>query len=407
MSEDAVFIAGAGSAGMTLACFLGTAGIKCVLAERGPAPENRRDLRAEALSDPAVYEAICKEDPRASAIAAGTMALWDKAGIKSFADPFAAPINDILVTDGDAPSFLHWNKSANAGEPMGYMMPNALTLAALRARLAELRDTVTVRYNMAVTRFEETAYGADAVNADGGRTPCALPVVCDGRRSVLRETCGIGARYHDYKQTALVCTVTHEKPHHGLAQERFFPDGPFATLPLSDPHMSAIVWTLPSSDIHMYREADDPALLEELNAAAGTVLGAFTAVFARAYYPLNMVLAKRYYAGRVILAGDAAHGIHPLAGQGYNLAARGLGALSDAIISARDAGLPLHDAGVYTAYAAARAADVPGMAAFTHAVNGVFASPSKTVTSARRATLTAIEKCPPVKNALMRRAMGT
>jgi 2-octaprenyl-6-methoxyphenol hydroxylase len=397
-----VCVMGAGPVGGTLACRLAAAGIPTVVVDRAALPP---------MEHPAF-------DGRAYAIAAGSQRLLDAAGVWDRLPDPPCPILDIRVSDGRVgrPAsrlFLHFDHreaGPDAG-PFGWMVEARglrRTLNAFMPTLPALR--VFAPATAAVTRSAEGA----AVRIEGGPTiACELVVAAEGRQSPLREAAGIPVTRLPYHQTGLVCAVAHEKPHHNVALEHFLPSGPFAALPMGPsadaelggaPNVSAIVWTERTAAATRLMALDDTAFAREIARRLGDHLGAVRTVGRRWSYPLSAMLAHRYVDTRLALAGDAAHGIHPIAGQGLNLGFRDVIALAELLIEAgaQDLGSPA----LLARYQRRRRPDNMLMLAMTDGLDRLFSTDRPLLRLARDLGIAAVHRTPPLKRLFMRGAMG-
>lgn len=394
-------IVGAGPVGMTLAAALGGAGLRLALVDRA-------DPEAEAA--PGV-------DGRTTAIAAGSRRVLEGVGVWPALAGDACPIDSIRVADGGSPLFVHYDAAEIGREPLGHIVDN---FALRRALLARVRALPTVRL-LAPAIVAEIVRGpavATARLADGRMLRAAVVLACDGRRSALRAAAGIAAAEWSYGQDAIVCTVHHEHPHGNVAVEHFRPDGPFAMLPMTDAspaaaraagglvHRSSIVWTERAAI------APDIAALPrgefefELARRFGDRLGRL-AVPGRVWcHPLALTHAERYVDRRLALVGDAAHAIHPIAGQGLNMGFRDVAALAELLVDARRCGLDIGTAGVLAGYQRWRRFDNTVLAVVTDALNRLFSNDIAPLRTARRLGFGAVQRIAPARRLFMRHAMG-
>lgn len=389
MTERAeVVIVGGGPVGLTLGIALGQAGIATSVVER-ESPENVRGLAF---------------DGRTSAIACGSRRVLEGLGLWQSLKEAAEPILDIRITDGDSPLFLHYDHREVGEDPFGHIVENRLLRQALLAA-AEKVPALSLRAPEAVTNLERDAHGVTAHLASGGQVTASLAIAADGRFSPLREQAGIRCFRADYPQTAIVCTVAHERPHDGVAVERFLAAGPFATLPMPG-NRSSIVWTERTALAPSLLALDADAFLAELTSRFGSHLGALRVVGGRWSYPLSLVLAERYQEGRLVLVGDAAHGIHPIAGQGLNLGFRDLAWLAEGLVDAHRLGLDLGQGAHLERYERLRRLDNLLMAGMTDGLNRLFSNTVAPLRLARDLGLAAVNRLPPLKRRFMRHAMG-
>jgi 2-octaprenyl-6-methoxyphenol hydroxylase len=399
--DTEVLIAGGGMVGLTLAAALGGAGIAVTVIE--PA--------AEAALDPA-------HDGRASAIAAGSRNLLEGAGAWADMAPEAAPILDIRVSDGRpgrraAPFFLHYDHRALAGPaspaaPFGHIVENRVIRRALVARIAAL-PAVSVLAGRIAGPPELDPAGIAVALPDGRRLRAPLLVAADGRDSALRQAAGIAVTRWSYPQTALVATIGHALPHHGVAHEHFLPSGPFAMLPMTDDaegHRSSLVWTERAALAPAMLGLSDEAFAAQLMRRFGGSLGRLRLRGRRWSYPLALQHAARYVDRRLALVGDAAHLIHPIAGQGLNLGLRDVAALAEAVADARRLGLDIGAAPVLARYQRWRRFDNVMLAAVTDGLNRLFSNDLAPLRLARDLGLAAVDRLPGLKRFLMRDAMG-
>ena len=390
MADDAeLVIAGAGLSGLPLAIACAGAGIEVAVVD----PQD-----PEAMLDAGF-------DGRTSAIAYGSRLVLDGIGLWPQIEDAAEPIREIRVADGDSPLFLHYDSRDLGGDtPLGYIVENRVLRRALYARARAL-PTLRLLPKHRVAAVE--ASNADAAVAlDGGeRLRARLVVAADGRDSPLRRAAGIGAIEWRYRQTGIVTTVAHERPHAGIAVEHFLPAGPFAILPMRG-NFSSIVWTEHAGLAPAILGLDDAAFAAELGARFGRFLGAIEPVGPRWAYPLSLMQAERYRARRLALVGEAAHVIHPIAGQGLNIAIRDIAALAELVVDHRRRGLDIGDDIVLERYERWRRADAVLLAAVTDGLNRLFSNEIAPVRLARDLGLALVNRLPPVKRLLMRHAMG-
>lgn len=344
-------------------------------------------------------------DGRVSSIAWGSKLVLDGLGAWQAMDAHAQPILEIRVSDRDAPLFLHYDHRDIGDHPLGYILENRFIRRALDAAVAA-KEGITVLAPASVTAMERDGTGADLTLDDGRVLRCSLVVACDGFRSGVREMAGIGHRTITYGQTGIVCTVEHEHDHRGIAHERFLPAGPFAILPVPG-NRSSLVWTEKDAIARRVLELEPEAFLEEIAWRFGDFLGALKVTGPVWSYPLTLVLAHRAIAPRLVLVGDAAHRIHPIAGQGYNLGIRDIAVLAEVLGDSRRLGLDPGDAVVLEDHARRRRLDTLSLVAVTDGLNRLFSNAIPPVALARDLGLGAVERIPPLKRLFMRHAMGT
>ncbi|MGE0734593.1 MAG: UbiH/UbiF/VisC/COQ6 family ubiquinone biosynthesis hydroxylase [Alphaproteobacteria bacterium] len=402
-----VIIVGGGMIGGTLAASLGRLGLDILLLDR-----LEPDVALEAPFD-----------GRASAIAYGSQRILDGVGIWSGMAHAAQPILDIRVSDGASPLFLHYDHRAAgeqfAGAPFGWIVENLALRRAIDAALDGIRNVTRVAPAQALdVALRPGHIGVRVLDEAGKRSrdiDATLLVGADGRNSSLRKRFGIAVTEWAYPQTAIVCTMGHERPHRGIAHERFLTSGPFAVLPMVDDplapdplarHRSSIVWTERTAQAPHYLALDDAQFSAELAQRFGAYYGDVKLLGRRWSYPLSLMHAETYVRPRAALIGDAAHAIHPIAGQGLNMGLRDVAALAESIADAARLGLDIGAEDVLVRYQRWRRFDNVALAAVTDALNRLFSNDVAPVRIARDVGLAAVNKLPPVKRFFMRHAMG-
>jgi 2-octaprenyl-6-methoxyphenol hydroxylase len=385
-----VLIGGAGFAGLALALALRQA--------LGPA-------FAVAVADPTLGRAVA--DGRASAIVAAARRLFEALGVWDAVAAHAEPIVDMAITDSkldDAvrPTYLSFAGDVQPGEPFAHMIENRDLLAALVDKARS--DDVTL-LPVAVADFTADARGVTVRLASGAAIRARLLVAADGGRSVIRERAGIQSVGWSYGQSAIVTTVAHERPHHGRAEEHFLPAGPFAILPLTG-NRASIVWTEDAAEAERIMARDDTGFHAELEQRFGLHLGDIVVAGPRRAFPLGFAVARSFIAERVALVGDAAHIIHPIAGQGLNMGLRDVAALAEAIVDAARLGLDPGGATVLDRYQRWRRFDTMAMGLATDGLNRLFSNRSDVLRLARGIGLGVVERLPAVKGFFIREAAG-
>ena len=387
LSAD-VLIVGGGPVGGTLACALSAAGMAVIAVD---------DADPAAGLDAGF-------DGRASSIALGSQRILDALGLWAGMEPHATPIRHIRVSEGDSPLFLHYDERDTGGPPFGYMVENRFIRKALFDRIPTL-DTVRLLAPARVDGLERSASGVEARLADGRRIRARLIVGADGRASGVRAGAGIRVTGWPYRQTAIVCTVAHERPHDFVAHEHFLPTGPFAVLPLLG-NRSSIVWTERKDLAPAIMALDEAEFLAELERRFGDYLGRLRVVGPRWSYPLSLQHAETAIALRLALVGDAAHAMHPIAGQGLNMGLRDVAALTEVLAEARRLGLDIGADTVLERFQRWRRFDNTLMLAMTDGLNRLFSNTIGPVRRARRLGLAAVNRMPPLKRLFVRSAMG-
>jgi 2-octaprenyl-6-methoxyphenol hydroxylase len=383
-----VLIAGAGIVGLALAVALRQAlgsSISVVVADPGLAG-TRSDARATAIVAAArhLFE---------------TMGVWDQVP--------SQPILDMVVTDSapdDAvcPTFLTFAGEVEPGEPFGHMVENAPLLAALeaKARAEEVRLLpVAVRDSSASSsrvRVELT---------EGDAFTASLLIGADGARSPVRERAGIAVHGWPYGQSAIITTIAHERDHCGRAEEHFLPAGPFAILPLTG-RRSSIVWTEETREAQRIVALPDPEFHAEVERRFGLRLGDIQVAGPRGVYPLGLWFARAFVAARIALIGDAAHVIHPIAGQGLNMGLKDVAALAEVIVDAVRLGLDPGSLAVLDRYQRWRRFDTMAMAMTTDGLNRLFSNRSDMLRAVRDLGLGLVDRWPALKHLFIREAAG-
>lgn len=390
MDRTDVLIGGGGLAGLSLAIAL------------------RQGLGRQfsvTVADPTLANAA--PDARASAIAAAARRLFETMGVWQAVAHEAQPILDMIVTDsrvGDAmrPTFLTFEGELEPGEPFAHMVENAGLIAALVARAraegVDLRATT-------VGDFVHEASAVAAALGDGTTLQAKLLVAADGARSAIRERAGIPSIGWSYGQSGIVTTVAHELAHHGRAEEHFLPAGPFAILPLTG-NRSSIVWTEESREAERIVALPDAEFHAELERRFGLHLGEIKVAGARRAYPLGLSVARSFVAERIALVGDAAHVIHPIAGQGLNMGLRDVAALAESIVDHVRLGLDPGSAVVLERYQRWRRFDTMAMGIATDGLNRLFSNRSDVLRLARDVGLGMVDRLPMLKRFFIREAAG-
>lgn len=350
-----------------------------------------------------------KDDPRASAISAGPRRMLEVLGVWPKVQDEAQDVREILLTDspleaGVRPVLLTYDNTLDDGEPASSIVPNDVLSAALEA-VVEAEPTIRRLRPAEVAGFTSGDPYLRVHLADGRSIDTSLLVAADGRRSRLREAAGIKCVGWSYDQVGIVTRVEHELPHHGRAIQHFLPGGPFAILPLKS-NRSCITWSEDAARAREILAFDDDAFLAEVDKRLGGRYGSLKLAGSRASWPLEMHLARRYVAHRLALIGDAAHGVHPIAGQGLNLAFRDIAALTEVVADAVRVGLTPGDASALERYEQWRRFDSGMSAATFDLLNRLFSNDVTLIRSAREAGLGLVDRMPELKRLLVSEAAG-
>ncbi len=396
-------VVGAGLNGSLLALAAGGVGLRTALIDKAPL----QSMVAAGF------------DGRTTAIANTSQRLFEALGLWADLAADAEPILDIRISDAGhdgkaSPLFLHFDHREAAAEgetasPMGWIVENRFLRAALLRRLSACEHVELIAPDEAIETKRDT-HRAEITLKNGRTLTTRVVASAEGRFGSMREGAGIGARTWSYNQTSIVLVARHEKPHRGVAQEKFLPGGPFAILPMRDSdageHRSSIVWTERADLAKRLLALDAERFQAEFGRRFGDFLGAVDTVGPRFSHPLGLVHADRYIDQRLVLVGDAAHGIHPIAGQGYNLGVRDIAALVEVLIDAKRLGLDIGAADTLERYARWRRADNFTMVAATDLLNRLFSNDIKPLRLLRDVGLASVNRVPSLRRFFVRHAMG-
>lgn len=385
-------IVGGGLAGAASALSLADAGFDVILLDAGGA----------------TAEDAAEFDGRAYAVALASQRFWAAIGVWDRVAAEAEPMVDILVSDGKvdegaSPLFLHLDHRETDDGVYGYMVEDRHLRPAVLVAMDDHE-----RVEQRASRVTTVDYGpgrAVASLADGGTIHASVVIACDGRDSPLGAAAGIRRMSRRYQQNGLVCAVGHEKPHHGVAHEMFLPSGPFAILPLRGDR-SSLVWTETNAEAARIHALDDDAYLVELQRRFGDFLGKITLEGRRWTYPLHLSLAHEYVKPRLALLGDAAHAVHPIAGQGLNLGVRDAAALAEVLSEAAGRGEDIGGLDVLRRYQNWRRFDSTSFALGMDALNIFFSNDSGPIRLIRDLGMAAVNKAPKLKTVFMKMASG-
>ena len=389
-----ILIAGGGLNGPALALALAQGGLRVTVVDSRPAPQ-----RAEAGFD-----------GRAYALAIASRRLLTMIGIWPRVGDLAQPIHRIKASDGlagqgPAPFFLTFDAAEIEEGPMGFLLEDRHLYAAFLAAMAA-EGNITLLSGETVTEQELMPNGVTVSLASGRRITARLLIGCDGRGSGTATRAGIRRVGWGYGQTALVTAIRHEKDHEGTAHQFFMPEGPLAILPLKGGHHSSIVWSETEENAARIQALPDDQYLEALRPRFGDFLGELALAGDRFTYPLSLSLAERFIAPRVALVGDAAHGVHPIAGQGLNLGLRDVAALAQVLIEARRRGEDIGSQTTLEAYQRWRRFDSTALALGMDTVNRLFSNDNPVLRAGRDLGLGIVNAMPGLRRRFIRQAAG-
>jgi 2-octaprenyl-6-methoxyphenol hydroxylase len=391
MDRADVIIFGGGLVGLALASALDSSGVSAIVVDPAdPAP------RADAAFD-----------GRTSAVSSSSMRMLRTIGVADHLAEPGCPIWRIAVADGLRPGGLHFDP--DDGEPLGFMHENRNLRAALQAR-AEAGKNVWLLWKSKVTNAQRDEHGVIVALDDGRKLSAPLLVAADGRNSATREAAGIAVARWKYDHQAIVSVLRHEREHEHVAYEIFYPTGPFALLPMNDDkagHSSAIVWSVPEDDAAGWLSLSDSDFAAEAQAAMGDFLGKIEMLAPRSTFPLGFHHAAQITANRLALVGDAAHAIHPIAGQGLNLGFRDVAALAEVLVEGARIGLDLGDRQLLDRYQRWRSLDALSVAFATDTLTRIYGIPGKAASAVRRFGMAAVGRLSPLRDRLMSEARGT
>ena len=358
------------------------------------------------VADPALGTRPSR-DPRATAIVAACRRLFEAIGAWDAVRDDVQPILDMVVTDSkleDAtrPVFLNFAGDVAPGEPFAHMVENRRLIDALVAR-AEA-EGIALRATT-VASYDARPEGIDVTLGDGSVIAASLPVAADGARSKLRERAGIATNGWEYDPAGIVVTVGHERDHEGRAEEHFLPAGPFAILPLSGKR-SSLVWTERRAEAARIVALNDEEFHSELERRFGLHLGEVKALDKPRAFPLSYFVARSFIAERLALVGDAAHVIHPIAGQGLNMGLKDVAALAEVVVDAARLGMDIGGGDVLERYQRWRRFDTMAMGVATNSLNFLFSNQSTLLRTVRDIGLGLVDRTPPLKNLFIRQAAG-
>lgn len=389
-----ILIVGGGLNGPALALALAQGGFRVTVVDSRPAP-----ARAET-----------RFDGRAYALAIASRRLLQAIGVWPALADKAQPILQIKASDGrpgqgPAPFFLTFDHAEIEEGPMGFMVEDRHLYAAFLAAMAA-NPSITLLSGDSVVGQSAGPQSVEVSLASGRVMRARVLVGCDGRASGVAARAGIRRQGWGYGQTALVTAVRHEKPHQGIAHQFFMPSGPLAILPLPGGHHASIVWSESDSRAAEIQALDDAGYLAALRPRFGDFLGDVTLAGARFTYPLNLTLAERFVAPRLALVGDAAHGVHPIAGQGLNLGLRDVGALAEVLILAARRGEDIGAIDVLERYERWRRFDSTSLALGMDAVNRLFSNDNPILRAGRDLGLGLVNALPGLRRNFIRQAAG-
>jgi 2-octaprenyl-6-methoxyphenol hydroxylase len=386
-----VIIFGGGLVGLALASGLDSSGLSAIIV----------DPADPALRKDATF------DGRTSAVSSSSMRMLQTIGVADHLQQQGCPIMTIAVADGLEPGGLHFDTEDD--EPLGWMHENRHLRDALQAR-AEAGRNCWLLWKSRVRSVNRGDAGVTVALEDGRKLYAPLLIAADGRNSATREAAGINIARWKYDHQAIVSVLRHEFPHENVAYEIFYPTGPFALLPMTDDaggHRCAIVWSVPNEDTTGWLSLSDGDFAAEAQAAMGGFLGKIEMLAPRSSYPLGFHHAAQITAQRLALVGDAAHAIHPIAGQGLNLGFRDVAALAEVLVEGMRLGLDLGDRQLLDRYQRWRSLDALSVAFATDSLTRIYGVPGKTASALRRFGMGLVERITPIKNRLMSEARGT
>ena len=391
MRQADVIILGGGLVGLTLAIALDRHGLTCIVVDPG---------------DPAKQVAPTY-DGRATAVSSSSWRMLEAIGVAERLAGETRAIEAIRVSDGLKPGGILFEPEDE--HPLGIMVENRLLRAALRDTALAAERLALLMPAMPAT-MKRDGHRARVTLADGEVVTAPLAIGAEGRNSPARDSAGIAMAQWRYDHAAIVATVAHERDHESVAYEIFYPDGPFAILPMPDAaegeHRSAIVWSVPARDGAAVKALPDRALAHEIEKRMGGFLGRVTLAGPRFSYPLGFHHAARITDRRLALVGDAAHGIHPIAGQGLNLGFRDAAALAQVLVEGARLGLDLGDAQLLSRYERWRSLDTLMVAMATDSLTRLYGVPGKAASAVRRFGMAAVNRIGPLKDRLMAEARG-
>ena len=391
MDRADVIIFGGGLVGPALAAALDSSGLSAIIVDPAdPAP------RAQGAFD-----------GRTSAVSSSSMRMLETIGVADHLAERGCPIWRIAVADGLKPGGLHFDPDDD--EPLGFMHENRHLRAALQAR-AEAGKNIWLLWKSHVTHVDRGDHGVVVSLEDGRKLSAPLLVAADGRNSKTREAAGINIARWKYDHQAIVSVLRHERAHEHVAYEIFYPTGPFALLPMNDDalgHRSAIVWSVPNVDATGWLSLRDEDFAAEAQTAMGGFLGRIEMLAPRSSYPLGFHHAAEITANRLALVGDAAHAIHPIAGQGLNLGFRDVAALAEILVDGARLGLDLGDRQLLDRYRRWRSLDALSVAFATDSLTRIYGIPGAAASAIRRLGMGLVGGISPIRNRLMSEARGT
>jgi len=391
MDRADVIILGGGLVGLALASALDSSGVSAILVD----PADPADRKGSGF------------DGRTSAVSSSSMRMLETIGVTDHLPEVGCPIRTIQVADGLQPGGLAFQPDDD--EPLGVMHENRNLRAALQTR-AEAARNLWLLWKSAPKSVERGPHQVIVSLEDGRKLSAPVLAAVDGRHSRMRENAGIPLARWKYDHMAIVSTLRHERPHDNIAYEIFFRTGPFALLPMTDDaqgHRSAIVWSVPNADAAGWMSLSDDQFAGEAQAAMGGFLGKISMAAPRSTFPLGFHHAARITDDRLALVGDAAHAIHPIAGQGLNLGFRDAAAFTQVLVEGSRLGLDLGDRQLLDRYQRWRSLDALVVAVATDSLTRVYGIPGKTASAVRRFGMGMIDRLSPIKNKLMSEARGT
>lgn len=391
MDRADVIIFGGGLVGLALASALDSNGLAAIVID--PADPTPRTSAAF--------------DGRTSAVSSSSMRMLEAIGVAALLAEPGCPIRRIAVADGLDPGGLDFE--SDDGQALGFMHQNRNLRAALQAR-AEAGKNISLSWKAQVANTAREAAGVTVTLADGRLLRAPLLIAADGRNSATRDAAGINMARWNYRHQAIVSVLRHERPHDHVAYEIFYPTGPFALLPMNDDahgHRSAIVWSVPQDDAAGWLSLHDDDFAAEAQAAMGGFLGKVAMLAPRSSYPLGFHHAAQIAAERLVLVGDAAHAVHPIAGQGLNLGFRDAAALAQVLVEGTRLGLDLGDQQLLDRYQRWRSLDALSVAFATDTLTRIYGVPGRAASAVRRFGMGLVGRISPLRNRMMSEARGT